>query len=169
LLSQDVIVATTPDTPSSGPVTGSFNGLHRESNFLAKAHRRYHPKDILAQRSVKLRSWRMNFPPKPPNLAKSRQGLELFLTETPLTEAPKYFFRPLFPRNPHFPVRRSGPMALSGASRRKQSPAMSAGPIITQPGDGPDVGEDKKPFVGPYEKPSRYKAAIESVLIEIGK
>ena len=26
---------TTPFSPPSGPATGSFNGLHRESNFLA--------------------------------------------------------------------------------------------------------------------------------------
>jgi hypothetical protein len=30
---------------------------------------------------------------------------------------------PLFPRNPHFPALRSVPMALSGASRRKQIPS----------------------------------------------
>ena len=29
------ILATTPFFPACGPVTGSFNGLHRESNFLA--------------------------------------------------------------------------------------------------------------------------------------
>ena len=26
---------STPFSPPSGPATGSFNGLHRESNFLA--------------------------------------------------------------------------------------------------------------------------------------
>jgi hypothetical protein len=49
----------------------------------------------------------MNFPPKSPNLAKYRRGLEFFLTETLPTVAPKHFFRPLFPRNPFFPA--SGP------------------------------------------------------------
>jgi hypothetical protein len=36
-----------------------------------------------------------------------RRGLGFFLTETPPTGAPKHLFRPLFPRNPHFPA--SGP------------------------------------------------------------
>ncbi len=52
-----------------------------------------------------------------------RRGLGIFLTETPLPEAPKHFFRPLFPRTPLFPALRSDPMALSGASRRKQIPS----------------------------------------------
>jgi len=34
---------------------------------------------------------------------------------------------PLFPRNPHFPALRSGPLALSGASSRKQIPSSWAG------------------------------------------
>ena len=34
---------------------------------------------------------------------------------------------PLFPLNPHFPALRSGPLALSGASSRKQIPSSWAG------------------------------------------
>jgi hypothetical protein len=44
---------------------------------------------------------------KSPESAVYRRGLGIFLAETPLTEAPKHLFRPLFPRNPHFPA--SGP------------------------------------------------------------
>jgi hypothetical protein len=40
---------------------------------------------------------------KSPESSDYRCGLRLFLTETPLPEAPKHFFRPLFPRNPLFP------------------------------------------------------------------
>ena len=65
----------------------------------------------------------MNFPPKSPNLAKSRRGLELSITETSPIDAPKHLFRPLLPRNPHFPALRSGPTAVSGASRQKQIPS----------------------------------------------
>jgi hypothetical protein len=66
-------------------------------------------------------------------ISRSLARLGIFLTETPSSEAPKHFFRPLFPRNPHFPALqstpklrqagRSDPMALSGASRRKQIPS----------------------------------------------
>ena len=61
---------------------------------------------------------------KSPESAVYRRGLGIFLTETPPPDTPKHLFRPLFPRNPHFPALRSGPLALSGASRKKQSPAM---------------------------------------------
>ena len=57
---------------------------------------------------------------KSPESAVYRRGLGIFLTETPPPDAPKHLFRPLFPHNPHFPARWSDPMALSGASRRKQ-------------------------------------------------
>jgi hypothetical protein len=70
---------------------------------------------------------------KSPESADYRRGLGIFLTETPPTDTPKHLFRPPFPRNPHFPALRSGlgrrsaaktpPPALSGASRRKQSPS----------------------------------------------
>jgi hypothetical protein len=82
---------------------------------------------------------------KSPESAVYRRGLGVFLTETPLTAAPKHFFRPLFPRNPHFPalqsspptsprLRRSGrlrqagrsdPTAISGASRQQQIPSSN--------------------------------------------
>jgi hypothetical protein len=52
-----------------------------------------------------------------------RRGLGIFLIETPLTAAPKHLFRPLFPRNPHFPALRSVPMAVSEGSRQKQIPS----------------------------------------------
>jgi hypothetical protein len=41
---------------------------------------------------------------KSPESAVYRLGLGIFITETPLTEAPKHFFRPLLPRNPNFPA-----------------------------------------------------------------
>jgi hypothetical protein len=63
---------------------------------------------------------------KSPEPSDYRCGLGIFITETPLTAAPKHFFRPLFPRTPHFPALRSDPMALSGASRRKQIPSRNA-------------------------------------------
>ncbi len=62
---------------------------------------------------------------KSPESAVYRRGLGIFLTETPLPEAPKHFFRPLFPRNPLFPALRSDPMAVSEASRRKQTPSSA--------------------------------------------
>ena len=31
----EIIASSTPISPPSGPATGSSNGLHRESNFLA--------------------------------------------------------------------------------------------------------------------------------------
>ena len=60
---------------------------------------------------------------KSPESAVYRRGLGIFLTETPLPEAPKHFFRPPFPRNPHFPALWSDPMAVSKTSRRKQIPS----------------------------------------------
>ncbi|MCX6866287.1 MAG: hypothetical protein NTV46_08745, partial [Verrucomicrobia bacterium] len=38
---------------------------------------------------------------KSPESADCRCEPGIFLTETPSTEAPEHFFRPLFPRNPH--------------------------------------------------------------------
>ncbi|MGL4399497.1 MAG: hypothetical protein ACRCXD_06490, partial [Luteolibacter sp.] len=60
---------------------------------------------------------------KSPESAVYRRGLGIFLTNTPPTDTPKHLFRPLFPRNPHFPALRPDPLALSGASRRKQTPS----------------------------------------------
>ena len=95
------------------------------------------PKEILAKRSGELRSRRMKTAVKSPESADYRRGPGIFLTETPLTAAPtcppkprrrrKHFFRPLFPRNPHFPALRSDSMALSGDSRRKQTPSSLSG------------------------------------------
>jgi predicted outer membrane repeat protein len=68
---------------------------------------------------------------KSPESSDYRCGLRLFLTETPLPEAPKHLFRPLFPRNPHFPALRSVPMALSGASRRKQIPSSNSSATLS--------------------------------------
>jgi hypothetical protein len=65
---------------------------------------------------------------KSPESAVYRRELGIFLTETPLAAAPKHFFRPLFPRNPHFPALRSVSLALSEASRRKQIPSSQADP-----------------------------------------
>jgi hypothetical protein len=59
-----------------------------------------------------------------------------FPTETPASEAPKHFARPLFPRNPLFPALRSGPMAGSGASRRKQIPSST---LAVEPRPLPDL------------------------------
>jgi hypothetical protein len=84
------------------------------------------PKEILAQRFGRLRSRRMKIAVKSPEPSDYRCGLGIFITETPLTAAPKHFFRPLFPRPPHFPALRSDPMALSEASRRKQSSSSKA-------------------------------------------
>jgi hypothetical protein len=81
------------------------------------------PKEILAQRSGELRSCRMKTAVNSPESAVYRRGLGIFLTETPLTAAPKHLFGPLFPRNPHFPALWSDPMAVSKTSRRKQIPS----------------------------------------------
>ena len=63
---------------------------------------------------------------KSPESSDYRCGLRLFLTETPLTAAPKHLFGPLFPRNPHFPALWSDPMAVSKTSRRKQIPCSQS-------------------------------------------
>ena len=78
------------------------------------------PKEILATRLGKLRLRKMNLAAKSSESSDYRCGLRLFAAETPSTERPKNLFGPHFPRNPHFPALRSGPMALSGASSRKQ-------------------------------------------------
>jgi outer membrane receptor protein involved in Fe transport len=53
--------------------------------------------------------------------------LEFFLTETLPTDAPKHFFRPLFPRNPFFPRLRSGHRLFQRPSPQKQIPSISRG------------------------------------------
>jgi hypothetical protein len=90
---------------------------------------------MLAQRFGVLRSRRMKTAVKSPEQAVYRRGLGIFLTETPSTDRPKHLFRPLFPRNPHFPALRSDSMALSGASRQKQipkkrNPELPLSPVI---------------------------------------
>ena len=70
---------------------------------------------------------------KSPESADYRRGLGIFLTETPLTAAPKHFFRPLFPRNPHFPALRSGPTAVAGTSREKANTRQSVSSILVEP------------------------------------
>jgi len=81
------------------------------------------PKKSLARRSGKLRSSKMNFDPKFPNIARSRRKSTIFRAETPPTAAPEHLSRPLFPRNPHFPALRSRPPALSTAFIPKQIPS----------------------------------------------
>jgi hypothetical protein len=91
------------------------------------------PKEFLAKRLGDLPSQLMKTAVKSSESAVYRGGLGIFLTETPSTDAPtcppkprrrrKHLFRPLFPRNPHFPARWSDPMALSAASRTKQFPS----------------------------------------------
>lgn len=49
--------------------------------------------------------------------------LGIFLTETPLPEAPRHFFRLILPRTPNFPALQSAPLLFSGAARRKQTPS----------------------------------------------
>ncbi len=68
---------------------------------------------------------------KSPESAVHRRGLGIFLTETPPTDTRRHLFRPLFPRNPHFPALRSVPMALSGDSRRNNPhfPALRSVPM----------------------------------------
>jgi hypothetical protein len=56
-----------------------------------------------------------------------RRGLGIFLTETPLPEAPEHFFRPLFARTPYFTALWSDLMAVSKTSRRKQIPSSGSG------------------------------------------
>lgn len=53
----------------------------------------------------------------------------ILLTETLSTEAPQHFFLTLFPRNLHFPALRSGPTAVSGATRQKQNPCSQLNPL----------------------------------------
>jgi thioredoxin-related protein len=53
---------------------------------------------------------------KSPSSAKSRRGLGMFLPEAPPADAPKH------PECPLFPALRSGPAAVSEASRKKQIP-----------------------------------------------
>ena len=65
----------------------------------------------------------MNLAVKSSESSDYRCGLGIFVAETPSTDRPKHLFRPLSPRNPHFPALRSGPLALSGASRTKQIPS----------------------------------------------
>jgi hypothetical protein len=77
----------------------------------------------LAKRLGELRSRRMKTAVKSSESAVYRRGLGIFLIETPLTAAQKHLFRPLFPRNPHFPALRSDPMAVSKTSRKKQIPS----------------------------------------------
>jgi hypothetical protein len=111
---------------------GSFRGLPHKANYKQpdRLANKPQPKEILAKRLGELRSRRMKTAVKSPESAVSRRGLGIFLTETPRTDTPtcppkprrrrKHLFRPLFPRNPHFPALRCGPLALSGASRTKQ-------------------------------------------------
>jgi hypothetical protein len=80
-------------------------------------------KELLAKRLGELRSQRMKTAVKSSESAVYRRGLGIFLIETPLTAAQKHLFRPLFPRNPHFPALRSVPMAVSEGSRQKQIPS----------------------------------------------
>ena len=62
---------------------------------------------------------------KAPESSDYRCGLRFFLAETPSTDRPEHFFRPLFPRTPLFPALRSDPRAVSEASRRKQTPSSA--------------------------------------------
>jgi hypothetical protein len=106
--------------------------IHLTSRQPTRRNRR--PK-ILAQRSGELRSHRMKTAVKSPESAVYRRGLGIFLTETPPTDTPtcppkprrrrKHFFRPLFPRNPHFPA--SGP-AWAGAAQRRLPHWLFQGP-----------------------------------------
>ncbi|MDH4444399.1 MAG: twin-arginine translocation signal domain-containing protein [Akkermansiaceae bacterium] len=80
--------------------------------------------DIIPERAEKAATTPISSPSGPSQwLFQGPPAESKFLAATPLPEAPKHLFRPLFPRNPHFPALRSDPMALSGASRTKQIPS----------------------------------------------
>ena len=81
------------------------------------------PKTILARRTGKLRSKPMNFPPKSPHPARSRPSAEHSSFQRFSFQRFSFSRSPLFPRNPLFPALRSGPTAVSGASRQKQIPS----------------------------------------------
>ena len=83
------------------------------------------PKEILAKRFGELRSRWMKTAVKSPESTDCRCELGIFLTETPSTEAPKHFFRPLFPRNPHFPALRSSHELSQRPSPQKQIPSIN--------------------------------------------
>ena len=61
---------------------------------------------------------------KSPESADYRRGPGIFVTETPTTEAPKHFFRSLFPRNPLFPA--SGPATGSFNGLHAKSKFLAA-------------------------------------------
>jgi hypothetical protein len=54
-----------------------------------------------------------------------QRGLGIFLTETPPPDTPQHLFHALFP------ALRSDPLALSGASHRKQSPSSNFIPLLS--------------------------------------
>lgn len=49
---------------------------------------------------------------------------------------------------PPFPALRSDPMALSGASRRKQTPSSRCSPVWVEAGAALEVGTDNLPGIG---------------------
>jgi hypothetical protein len=60
----------------------------------------------------------------PPDFASFRCGAEHSSFQNFSFQRFSFTQTPLFPRNPSFPVLRSGPTAVSGASRQKQIPAI---------------------------------------------
>ena len=84
------------------------------------------PKEFLAKRLGELRSRQMKTAVESPDPARSRRLAEHSSFQRFSFQHFSFTQIPLFPRNPHFPALRSVPMALSGASRRKQIPSRKS-------------------------------------------
>ena len=74
----------------------------------------------LTKRHRELRSQQMEVTRKSPNHATFRREPGIFRAETSRTDRPIHIFRPLFPRNPHFPALRSGHRLSQRPSPQKQ-------------------------------------------------
>ena len=65
---------------------------------------------------------------KSPESAVYRRGLGIILTETPPTDTPRHFFRPLFPRNPLFPASGLATGSLNGLNPKSKFLGASQSP-----------------------------------------
>jgi hypothetical protein len=118
---------------------GAFSrvpGIRRCEDHLASfahwppfpTHRKTAANTILAKRLGKLRSWQMKTAVNSPHSADYRRFAG------PSSFQPFSFQHFNFTKPPRFPALRSGPMAVSGASRRKQFPSSEEEGIHSRAG-----------------------------------